>query len=76
MTHLLDSTGGITTSAFDRHVAEEMGTDATTMKQHRLWREEHDADTKRKNTNTNGNDKGNAGKNQKNTKADPGVGAV
>ena len=31
---------------------------------------------KLKNTNTNGNDKGNAGKNQKNTKADPGVGAV
>ena len=71
LTHLLDSTGGITTSAFDRHVAEEMRTEATTMKQHRLWREEHDADTKRKNTNTNGNDKG-----KKNTKADPGAGAV
>ena len=76
LTQLLDSTGGITTSAFDRHVAEEMRTEATTMKQHRLWREEHDADTKRENTNANGNDKGNAGKNQKNTNADPGVGAV
>ena len=71
LTHLLYST-----SVFDRHVAEEMRTEATTMKQHRRWREERDADTKRKNNRTNGNDKGNAGKKKKNTKADPVVGAV
>ena len=53
-----------------------MRREATAVKQHRLSREEHDADTKRKNTNANGNDRGNTGKNQKNTKAGPGVGAV
>jgi hypothetical protein len=74
LTHLLDSTGGITTSAFDRHVAEEMRTEAITMKQHRLWREEHDADTKRK-KDTAGHDKP-GGKPPKNKPADQAAGAV
>ena len=35
--------GGLPTSAFDRHLAEEQKALAITLKQDRLWREEQDA---------------------------------
>ena len=36
----IDSTGGLVTRNFDEHVAKMQLTEATIMKQHRLWNEE------------------------------------
>ena len=43
-----DETGGIICSEFDKHYAESQRAQAQVMKQSRLWREEQDADDKRR----------------------------
>ncbi|CAK0850708.1 unnamed protein product [Prorocentrum cordatum] len=43
----LDDSGGLRTSEFDKHMAESQKTDATVLKQFRLWQEELEADAKR-----------------------------
>ena len=48
LSHLLDARGGIVTTAYDRHIAEEQKAEAITLKQTRLWRDEQEADAKRK----------------------------
>ena len=47
LSHRLDVHGGVTTAAFDRHVAEEQRTLGTALKQSRLWREEREAEKKK-----------------------------
>ena len=56
-----DETGGIVCSEFDRHYAESQRTQAQVMKQSRLWREEQEADDKRRR----GGDKGDRDKDKK-----------
>lgn len=48
LSHRLDSSGGVATNAYDRHLAEEQETLAFTAKQTQLWREEVESDKKRK----------------------------
>ena len=43
LNHALDAGGGLTTSAYDRHIAEEQKAHAITLKQTRLWKEEQEA---------------------------------
>ena len=56
-----DETGGIVCSEFDRHYAESQRTQAQVKKQSRLWREEQEADDKRRR----GGDKGDRDKDKK-----------
>eukprot|EP00974_Lingulodinium_polyedra_P087629 8494473-Lingulodinium_polyedra.AAC.1 len=44
----LDELGGVTTRRFTEWVAEQQKSEAVVLKQNRLWREERDADRKKK----------------------------
>ena len=48
LSNSLDETGGVVTGLFDKWVAQTKSTDATILKQERLWREENANEAKRK----------------------------
>ena len=48
LSHAFDESGGIITSKFSRHIAEEQKAEAQILKQQRLWIEEQDAENKAK----------------------------
>ena len=58
MSHSFDESGGIVTSDFQKHIAEEQKAEAVVMKQHRLWTEEVAAETKKKGDKNKGAGKG------------------
>jgi hypothetical protein len=64
LANTFDGTGGIVTSDFDRHIAEQQRSESNIMKQARLWHEEIDS-KKKSDTSGHENKKGNKGKNQK-----------
>ena len=70
ITHALDEAGGVITSTFTKHIAEEQKSEATVLKQQRLHREERKADDARRRTLDTGDrpDK----KNKKNKKGEKG----
>ena len=55
LSHRYDSSGGVVSSNFDKHIAEMQKSEATIMKQMRLWHEEIDSKHKNQNRKTNGN---------------------
>jgi hypothetical protein len=71
LANTFDGAGGIVTSDFDRHIADQQRSESNIMKQARLWHEE--IDSKKKTDNSAHNDKqlkGDKGKNQKKEKED------
>jgi hypothetical protein len=48
LSNQFDSTGGVLTRVFDKYISEIQKNDAVVLKQQRLYREEAEADTKRK----------------------------
>ncbi len=47
LAHTLDETGGVVTTAFDKHIADIKKDAALVLKQERLWREEQAGERKR-----------------------------
>ena len=48
LSHAFDESGGIITTKFSRHIAEEQKAEAQILKQQRLWIEEQEAENKAK----------------------------
>ena len=55
LSHRCDSSGGVVSSNFDKHIAEMQKSEATIMKQMRLWHEEIDSKHKHQNRKPNNN---------------------